>query len=226
MSLKHFENLSSHIDNLSSKSILDLGSGDGNFLVAAAKKGARAVGLELNQEYIDKSNKLAEIENVNIDVVQGLAEKMPFIDNSFDFINISEVIEHVDDPGALLKEVYRVLKPSGQAYISVPNRFSFRDQHFHLYFINWLPRFTSDIFISIFGKHKDYSDQSAGLQRLKDMHYYTYGQMNKLAKSFGFTVKDIREEKIKKISKSIFLLPIYRIIRTIYFDSFHLILTK
>ena len=188
MSLKHFNNLSVHIKDLSSQKILDLGSGDGNFLIAAAKQGSQAVGLELNDEYIIRSKKLAEQESVDIEVVQGVAEKMPFENNSFDFINISELIEHVQSPEDLLKEVYRVLKPGGQVYISAPNRFSFKDQHFHLYFINWLPRFMSDVFISIFGKHKDYSQKSAGLQSLKEMHYYTYGQINKLAQLFDFSV--------------------------------------
>ena len=90
---------------MSSQKILDLGSGDGNFLIAAAKQGSQAVGLELNDEYIIRSKKLAEQESVDIEVVQGVAEKMPFENNSFDFINISEVIEHVQSPEDLLKEV-------------------------------------------------------------------------------------------------------------------------
>ena len=84
----------------------------------------------------------------------------------------------------------------------------------------------SDVFISIFGKHKDYSQKSAGLQSLKEMHYYTYGQINKLAQLFDFSVWDIRELKIRQMSKKSFLLPIYKIARAIYFDSFHLLLKK
>lgn len=225
----HFDHLLDVIPDLRNRNILDLGSGRGSFLIQCAKNGASAEGLELNKEYIEKSLFKAKEEGVSIKVLQGVGESLPFVDGLFDFVNLCEVIEHVNSPTKVMKEVFRVLKSGGMVYISVPNRFGVKDQHFNLYFVNWLPRSISDLFISVFGKHKVYNN-SAGLQRLSEMHYYTYPQAKIFFESTGFIVHDIREIKInKKFKNKIIKFPItcfYRFLRFFYFDSFHFLLKK
>jgi len=152
-----------------------------------------------------------------------VGEKLPFQDDEFDFVNMSEVIEHVEDPKKVMSEVYRVLKPGGKVYVSVPNRFGFYDQHFHIYFVNWLPRRWSDTFISIFGKHKDYSGK-AGRQRLGEMHYYSWGGICSLVTGLGLAYEDIRLRKVKRMS--VFFLPTYIVLRKLFFNAFHLMLNK
>jgi len=122
----------------------------------------------------------------------------------------------------LLKELRRVLKPGGKAYLSIPNRLGLKDQHFHLYFINWMPRFWADKIINSFGYHKDYSNK-AGLQRLSEMHYYTWPNVCSLVESSGFKFKDIRLYKVKK---NPLLFVFYPILRMFFLDSFHLLLQK
>jgi hypothetical protein len=119
------------------------------------------------------------------------------------------------------------LNKGGLSYVSVPNRFGLKDQHFHLYFINWMPRSWSDKFISIFGKHKNYSGDT-GHQRLSEMHYYTFRQIKKFFEGLGFKVIDIREEKINRIKgiKRIIVRLAYSFLKLWYFDSFHLLLEK
>jgi SAM-dependent methyltransferase len=227
--MTHWDQLSKHMPDLEKLSVLDLGSGKGGFLIEAAKHGAHAVGLELSEEYIQKANARAEEVGVSISVQQGRAEKMPFSDETFDFINMCEVIEHVDDPEQTLREVRRVLKKSGQVYISVPNRFGMRDQHFDLYGVNWLPRAFADAYINLFGKHKKYGDRTAGLQRLADMHYYTFGAFVCFAKHLGFQSVDIRAERIEKEMSGVkryVMRAVYPLARIFYFDSFHILLEK
>ncbi|MCW5725686.1 MAG: methyltransferase domain-containing protein [Maricaulaceae bacterium] len=48
------------------------------------------------------------------------AGRLPFADASFDRVICSEVLEHVDDPEAVLAEIIRVLKPDGLVAVSVP----------------------------------------------------------------------------------------------------------
>lgn len=48
------------------------------------------------------------------------AEKLPFRDASFDGVVLTEVLEHVPDPGQAVREMARVLKPGGYCYVSVP----------------------------------------------------------------------------------------------------------
>jgi ubiquinone/menaquinone biosynthesis C-methylase UbiE len=226
--MTHLEHLEQFAGALAGKKIVDLGSGRGGFLIAAAKQGLNVVGLEVNPAYITETFARAKSEGVQVRVEEGVAEKLPFPDDSFDFANVSEVIEHVQDPDMMLKELHRVLVRGGMAYLSVPNRFGMKDQHFHLYFVNWLPRAWSDGFISLFGNHKNYDANEAGYQRLRDMHYYTFSAITKLVRSQGFEVRDIRLMRIRKMpaAKRLLASIVYPLARVLYFDAFHLALTK
>jgi len=55
----------------------------------------------------------------------GDMKNIPYQSNSFDFIYSSGSIEHILDPQEAIKEYYRILKPEGIAFISVPSRFSY-----------------------------------------------------------------------------------------------------
>jgi ubiquinone/menaquinone biosynthesis C-methylase UbiE len=54
------------------------------------------------------------------DAYIGDAAFLPFKDESFDAVICNAVLEHVEKPKEVLKEIYRVAKPRGQCYISVP----------------------------------------------------------------------------------------------------------
>lgn len=224
----HFENLLDSVPDLCSRPVLDLGSGRGKFLVDLAKHGVKAVGLEINPDYINLALNRARQEGINIEVRQGTGEMLTFKDGAFGFVNVSEVLEHVISPKKVMFEVWRVLQPAGLAYVSVPNRYGLKDQHFNLYFVNWLPRHLSEIFISIFGKHKNY-DGNNGLQRLSDMHYFSYRKAKKFFESLGFVVRDIRANKIEKRFKGlkkVVIKIVYTFLKPWYFDSFHFLLEK
>jgi len=51
---------------------------------------------------------------------QGWAEELKYFDDTYDTVILGEVLEHVVDTDAVLSEIKRVLKPEGQALISVP----------------------------------------------------------------------------------------------------------
>lgn len=226
---RHLNELIGYIPDFLNRSILDLGAGRGRFMFEVKKRGGNIVGLEPYKKYIEEAYKRASEEKVSLDIKEGVAENLPFGDKEFGFVNMNEVIEHVNDAEKSMKEVFRVLKEGGKVYISVPNRFGLKDQHFNLYFVNWLPRSWSNTFISLFGKHKDYSGEN-GLQRLDQMHYYTYSRAKKFFESIGFTVSDIRENKIRMKFKNIFLKKVilvgYKFFRFFHFDSFHILLVK
>lgn len=52
--------------------------------------------------------------------VIAFADALPFRDESVDSIMLTEVLEHVREPGEALSEARRVLKPGGQLYVTVP----------------------------------------------------------------------------------------------------------
>ena len=228
--MNHFDYLESHIPDLKKRRILDLGSGRGKFLFYCIARGVSATGLEINPEYISITHDKARAQGVTVNIVEGAGEKLPFANESFDFINISEVIEHVNDPTQMLSEVWRVLSKDGCAYLSVPNRFGIKDPHFHLYFVNWLPRSLVATYISIRGKHKDYGEERAGHQRLDEMHYYTYSGVGNLLGTHGFSHQDQRVLRIKSAVKNSLLGAVAQMLylpfRFFVFDSFHILLKK
>jgi 2-polyprenyl-3-methyl-5-hydroxy-6-metoxy-1,4-benzoquinol methylase len=196
--MTHLDRLEQQIGSLQGKKILDIGSGLGSFLITCSRRGYSAVGIELNPEKIEKSHTNARQAGVSIHVQQGVGEKMPFEDRSFDFINASELLEHVQNPREVLAEIHRLLRPSGFAYMSVHNRFGFKDQHFRIPFINWMPRSLAERILTLFNMHGREYHYRSGLQRITEMHYFTFRGFKRIAREANLSVLDIRIEKLKK----------------------------
>lgn len=219
--MTHIDHLLTHVSDLAKRRILDIGAGRGDFLVDAVRRGFDAEGIELNPAYIAQAHGHAKEAGVSITIREGVGEALPYEDATFDFVNASELLEHVHDPDGILKEIARVLTPEGKAYISVPNRFGFYDPHFHLYFVNWLPRAWSETFIRLFGKQKNYAYNKAGYQKLTDMHYMTRVQFERLCKQCGLVYRDSRERKLMRLPAGFFLIPVYRVFSFFFIPTFH-----
>jgi ubiquinone/menaquinone biosynthesis C-methylase UbiE len=58
--------------------------------------------------------------DVHVDVRCDIAKRLPFQDNSFDTIILSDVLEHIPEPRYSMREVMRVLRPGGNVLINVP----------------------------------------------------------------------------------------------------------
>lgn len=224
----HLENLTEVVSDLPMRRVLDVGAGRGAFLIDCAKRQIRAEGLEYNPANIEIARGRASEAGVSIVMQQGQAEQLPFADESFEFVNLCEVIEHVQDPRLVLAEIERVLVLGGKAYISVPSRFGWYDPHFHLFFVNWLPRHFADAYIVLRGRGKDYRGES-GEQRLSQMHYYTFCAFARELRNAGFNLEDARVSKLRARLGGLLLflsLGAYYLARPWYFRAFHLIATK
>jgi ubiquinone/menaquinone biosynthesis C-methylase UbiE len=73
---------------------------------------------------IEVSRDLAEATGVQLDIRPGVAESLPFEDASVDFVNAYSVLEHVDDPDQVLREVFRVLRRPGAFLFSTTSAIS------------------------------------------------------------------------------------------------------
>lgn len=59
-------------------------------------------------------------QNPCLDCYLDLERPLPFADETFDVIILSDVLEHVIDPNAIFREIYRVLRPDGWVLLNVP----------------------------------------------------------------------------------------------------------
>lgn len=101
--------------------VLDVGCGDG-YLVGRAGQGCElAVGIDPQVEGVALARrKLASHDRCSVMLASGAA--LPFEDGSFDRVVLCDVIEHLEDPHATLREIGRVLHPEGHAVVTTPRR--------------------------------------------------------------------------------------------------------
>jgi SAM-dependent methyltransferase len=101
--------------------ILDIPCGRGFYLnMFRYVSGCRLVGADIDLEIIEKARRnVGHLPDIMLNRASIYA--LPYPDNTFDAAILSEVLEHLDDDVAGLREVYRVLKPGGVVAITVPN---------------------------------------------------------------------------------------------------------
>jgi 2-polyprenyl-3-methyl-5-hydroxy-6-metoxy-1,4-benzoquinol methylase len=101
--------------------ILDIGAGTGEFLAVAKNDGWQTMGVEPSV----KAKAIAKSKGVSF------VEQTSELENqSFDVISMWHVLEHVPDLDKQIKELKRLLKPTGTLIIAVPNFKSFDAKHY------------------------------------------------------------------------------------------------
>ena len=121
--IKWREEWMKHFSPRENSKILELGSHNGPNLIHYAKKGHELVGVELSQTLIKvfEQNIVREDPNVrnNIRIFNSWIENFQ-IDEKFDYILCTEILEHVIDPIEILKVAEKHLKEDGEIYITSP----------------------------------------------------------------------------------------------------------
>jgi len=102
--------------------VLDVGAGAGELPRKLAAIGYQSAACDCTPESEWRHG--GTVDYVRCDLAGGI----PFPDASFDYVVCLEVIEHVDDPLALCRELCRVLRPGGRLFISTPNILSLRSR--------------------------------------------------------------------------------------------------
>lgn len=112
----------------SSMSLLDIASGSGSLVNCAQVRNIYSVGIDISKIAIVKAN--SQIPNSKFVICNG--EKLPFNDNSFDYVTNIGSLEHFINPCFGLREIRRVLKKSGKAAIFLPNSYYLGDIIFNV----------------------------------------------------------------------------------------------
>ena len=103
--------------------VLDVGCGGGLLAEALDAKGAKVTAIDVTDANIEVAKLHAQKMQVDINYKLITAEDLAKIEsNSYDVVSCLEVIEHVPDPGQLIKACADLLKPGGQMFLSTLNR--------------------------------------------------------------------------------------------------------
>ncbi len=128
--------------------VLENGCGVGMYVEKLTELGAQVVGLEYDFE------RTVEAHQRSAHIVNAAGEFVPLPASIFDLILSHEVLEHVQDDRAAVREMVRLLKPGGRAVVFCPNRGYpyethgiYWQEHYHFgnkLFVNYLPRVWRD----------------------------------------------------------------------------------
>ena len=162
--------------------ILDCGCGEGFYLMVLHElfPHIKIYGLDHDPQLIEKAKTwIGPSENVYL--FEGSIYNMPYDDDHFDNIILSEVLEHLQDEELALKEVKRVLRPGGTLVVTVPN-------HNYPFFwdpLNWLREHLG------FGHFSPDSGFFGGIWS-KHLRLYSPEEIKNVVSNSGFNIESIK----------------------------------
>jgi 2-polyprenyl-3-methyl-5-hydroxy-6-metoxy-1,4-benzoquinol methylase len=106
--------------------VLDIGCGHGALsLTLAESAGFDVVAMDVLESRVRSVEARKATRDpraaARVRIVRADAESLPFRDESFDAVAATEVLEHLDEPGRMLSEAHRVLRPAGRFFMTTPN---------------------------------------------------------------------------------------------------------
>lgn len=110
--------------------VLDAGCGSGYGAAELAREAREVLAIDISQEAIEHAREHYQQSKIRFERASCL--EIPATDGAFDLVVAFEIIEHLDDWRAFLREVRRVLSPRGQFVVSTPNRVYYAESRVQL----------------------------------------------------------------------------------------------
>ena len=155
------------------RSIFDIGSGSGYFLLRAKEKGWAVDGVEPNLIAADHSRKIGVpvindfFGNMNIHTMK-----------KFNAINLFDVLEHIHNPIEVLENCYKLLKPKGIIVIEVPNDYNPLQKIVQ----NTLEK--EEYWLTVLTKSRNYHWAS----KMDHLNYFNFQSLNRMLKRLDFKI--------------------------------------
>lgn len=115
---RRFALMQQYVD-LHDKSILDMGCGNGRYVLKFLDYSPDVLGIDFSEGAVREYRNVAARPGL---VSQGDIQSLTFESNRFDVVLLNEVLEHVPDDRAAISEAWRVLRPGSWLVVFSPNR--------------------------------------------------------------------------------------------------------
>lgn len=103
-------------NGLLNKVVLDFGCGRGEFVLAAARNGAKlSMGVDIQDNSNDAKQLAEQLGLSNVKLIVG--ESKQLASKSIDVLTSHDAFEHFEDPDGILREMVRLVKPGGKIFI-------------------------------------------------------------------------------------------------------------
>ena len=176
--------------NLAGRNYMDVGCAYGGFLVAFAEAGATVTGVDTDSQLLELAR-----HNLLDNHISGRllmrdttkTEDLREFHGSLDIVTCNDVIEHVADPLALVKNVSAILRSDGFAYFEIPNRFYPRfvleDGHYKLFGITLLDFPEAEQYFSLHAPGVSYGVHYIGIDECKRLFEHAGMELSVLPES-------------------------------------------
>lgn len=184
--------------SLEGKSVVDLGCGSGGIAVYLASIGNTVVGLD-NEDFgpgmLGGAADFARSQGQVPRFVNGDLAIVPLAGGKFDLAILNSVIEHTEDPGRVMEELWRILVPGGMAFIDFPLYYSPRGHHLGDHIETpWLPiLFPSRVPGWLEKTCPDPARRESLAAVFRTLNRMTIARFKRLVRSSGFEMVDFRK---------------------------------
>jgi SAM-dependent methyltransferase len=107
------ESLCEAVDLAAGSRVLDVACGNGNAALAAARRFCKVTGLDYVPALLERAAERARAERLELETIEGDAERLPFEDGQFDVALSTFGIMFAPDQEQAAREIVRVVKPGG-----------------------------------------------------------------------------------------------------------------
>jgi len=202
------------ISPLKGKRVLDVGCGKGGVIISCGLKGAKVIGLDINEDELQIAKlRISSFEVDNVSLVNGIIERIPFEDNSFDLIIASSVLEHLKKFEKAIEEMVRLTKPGGFCITTTPNPLFPREGHYKVKYVPYLPKRFGKLYLKARGFNPDFFIKNVT---------YPYPSISKIEKIFrknGMSVTNVTEEEILNKFNDYSLIETKKILESVGFKN-------
>ena len=99
--------------------LMDLGAGDGYIARFAAKFVNKVLAVDISGAMLKELTKKARLEGIkNIEIIESDGLDIPVNDGFVDVLSANMYLHHIENPRLAIKEIYRIVKPSGMVFIA------------------------------------------------------------------------------------------------------------